>query len=119
MSPHSRAVIAAAAHAFVTSKKVAGIYDHVSGRHLQIAAEARGEHLQGFDGDRAVKFGGTLPEIYDMGDRAFISLEIEGATARGYDRGSSGAYTAIVAARLVQLYDHNQNMWFAFDINVA
>jgi hypothetical protein len=52
MQPHTRVVIAAAAYAFVTGKKVAGVYDHAAGRHLRIAAEARGEHLQGHDGDR-------------------------------------------------------------------
>ena len=65
MPPHTRAMIAAAAHAFITGNKVAGVYDHSTGRHLRIAAEARGQQLQGYDGDRAARFGGTLPEIYD------------------------------------------------------
>jgi hypothetical protein len=119
MSPHRRAMIAAAAHAFVTGKKVAGVYDHAAARHLRIAAEAQGEHLQGLDGDRAAKFGGTIPELYDAGDRAFVSIEIDGTTARGYDRASASAYTAIANDRLVQLYDHGQSAWFAFDIHVA
>jgi hypothetical protein len=112
-------MIAAAAHAFVTGKKVAGVYDHAAARHLRIAAEAQGEHLQGLDGDRAAKFGGTIPELYDAGDRAFVSIEIDGTTARGYDRASASAYTAIANDRLVQLYDHGQSAWFAFDIHVA
>ena len=110
---------AAAAHAFMTGNKVAGVYDHVAGRHLRIAAEARGEHLQGFDGDRAAKFGGTLPELYDAGDKAFVSLEIDGMTAQGYDRGSSSAYTITATDRQVQLYDHGLSRWFAFDVQVA
>ena len=110
---------AAAAHAFMTGNKVAGVYDHAAGRHLRIAAEARGEHLQGFDGDRAAKFGGTLPELYDAGDKAFVSLEIDGMTAQGYDRGSSSAYTITATDRQVQLYDHGLSRWFAFDVLVA
>jgi len=119
MRPHTRAMIAASAHAFVTGRKVAGIYDHAAGRHLRIAAECRGEHLQGFDGDRSAKFGGTLPELYDVADKAFISLELDGATARGHDRGSSTSYEARVTERAVQLYDHGQGAWFAFDVQVA
>jgi hypothetical protein len=119
MVPHTRALVAATAHAFVIGKKVAGVYDHSMGRHLRIAVECRGESVQGFDGDRAAKFGGTMPEIYDAGDRTFVSLEIDGATARGHDRGSSTSYTANVADRLVHLYDHGQNAWFAFDIQVV
>jgi hypothetical protein len=119
MSPHTRAMVAAAAHAFIIGKKVAGVYDHAAGRHLRIAAEARGEHLQGFDGDRSAKFGGTLPELYDAPDKAFVSLEIDGTTAKGYDRSSSGAFSVTVTDRQVQLYDHGQSAWFAFDVQVA
>ena len=119
MNPHSRAMIAASAHAFINGRKVAGIYDHAARRHLRIAAESRGEHLQGFDGDRLAKFGGTLPELYDAGDQAFVSMEIEGTTARGYHRGSANFYSATVADRSVQLFDHGENAWFAFDVQVV
>jgi hypothetical protein len=119
MLAHTRAMIAASAHAFVTGKTVAGIYDHAAGRHLRIAAECRGEHLQGFDGDRSARFGGTLPEIYDAAAKAFVSLQLDGATARGYDRGSSTAYEARVSDHTVQLYDHGDGTWFAFDVQIA
>jgi hypothetical protein len=78
MSPHTRAIVAAAAYAFMFGKKVAGGHDHASGRDLQIAAETQGDRLQGFDGDRQAKFNGTPSELYDAGDKAFISLEIDG-----------------------------------------
>lgn len=116
MLAHTRALIAAAAFAFVTGKKVAGVYDHTTARHLRIAAEARGKSLQGFDGDRSVKFGGTLPELYDAGSRTYVSMAIDGSKAEGFDRGSSSAYTANVAEGLVQLYDHGQGAWFAFGV---
>ena len=112
-------MIAAAAFAFITGKKVAGLYDHSAGRDLQIAAEGQGKQLQGFDGDRGAKFGGALPELYDAGDRTFVSFEIEGTTAKGYDRGSSGFFTANVTDGLVQVYDHSQSAWFAYDIQNA
>ena len=119
MLSHTRAMVAAAAHALITQTKVAGIYDHAAGRHLRIAAEARGEHLQGFDGDRSAKFGGTLPELYDAADKSFVSIEIDGTTAKGYDRGSSTHYSVMVTGRAVQLYDHGQGAWFAFDVQTA
>lgn len=119
MHAHARAMVATSAFAFIAGKKVAGIYDHAAGRHLRIAAEARGEHLQGFDGDRSVKFGGTLPELYDAGDKAFISMEVEGATARGFDRGSSTAYSVTVSERVIQLFDHGESAWFAYEAQVA
>lgn len=119
MHSHTRAMIAASAHAAVTGKKVAGIYDHAEGRELRIAAECRGNRLQGFDGDRSVKFGGSLPELYDEGAKVFVSMTVEGTKVRGYDRGSEGFYEADVSERLVQLYDHGQSTWFAFDIRIA
>jgi hypothetical protein len=119
MFPHTRAMIAAAAYAFISGKKVAGLHDHASGRDLQIAAESRGNHLQGYDGDRSVQFGGTLPELFDAGEGSFVSIEIDGPNARGFDRGTSGSYAAQVSDSRVQLFDYSQNTWFAFSIQVA
>lgn len=112
-------MVAAAAFAFITGKKVAGMYDHSAGRDLRIAAECRGNRLQGFDGDRAAKFGGGLPELYDAGDKTFVSFEIDGAKVQGYDRGSSSSYAAHVTDGLVQVFDHSQSAWFAYDIQDA
>lgn len=119
MQPHTRAMIAASVHAFVTGRKTAGLYDHAAGRHRRIAAETRGEHLQGYDGDRNARFGAILPELRDAGDGAQVHIEVEGTTARGYDRASSGHFTARVSERLVQLYDYHDDVWFAFDVQIA
>lgn len=119
MLSHTRAMIAASAYALITGDKVAGLYDHSTARHLRIAAEAKGEHLQGFDGDRSAKFGGTIPELYDAGNAGFVSIEIDGATARGHDRSSSTSYTANVTDRVVQVYDHGLSAWFAFTVQPA
>jgi len=112
-------MIAAAAHAFMFGKKVAGVHDHESERDLRIAAETRGDRLQGFDGDRSAKFSGTSSELYDAGDDAFVSLQIDGLTAQGYDRRSSSHYSLRAAGQIVQLYDHTANAWFAFSILVV
>lgn len=119
MQPHTRAMIAASAHAVITGRKVAGIYDHAAGEHLRIAAECRANRLQGIDGDRSARFGGTLPELYDENDKVFITLTVDGSSARGYDRGSSGFYDATVSEGVVQLYDHSESTWFSFDVQIA
>ncbi len=119
MNPHTRAMVAASAYAFISGQKVAGLHDHSSGRDLQIAAEARSGQLQGYDGDRGAQFGGALPELYDVGEQAYVSLEINGAKASGYDRKSAHAYTAQVSELRVQLYDYGPGAWFTFDIQVA
>lgn len=119
MLSHTRAIVAAAAFALIRGEKVAGVHDHTAGRDLQIAAEARSEHLQAFDGDRGVMLGGTLPELYDAGNKAFVSLAIDGMTAQGYDRGSSCHFSLTVTDKIVQLYDHGVETWFAFSIQVA
>ncbi|ATE65996.1 hypothetical protein [Rhizorhabdus dicambivorans] len=119
MSPQTCAMAVAAAYALISGRKLAGLYDHAAARHLRIAAEARGEHLQGYDGDRDARFGGTLPEIYDAGSKVFVSMEIDGATARGHDRGSSTDYSITVGERQAQLYDHGESQWFSFDVQVA
>lgn len=119
MTPHARAMIAACAHAIIIGRKVAGIYDHAAGRHLRIAAESRGNRLQGLDGERDARFGGTLPDIFDHGDKTAITLEIEGATARGFDRNTGNFYAANVHERQVQLFDYALNGWFAYEVQTV
>lgn len=119
MQSHTRAIVAASFYAVMTGNKAAGLYDHTAGRHLRIAAECRGDRLQAYDGERAVSFSGTLPEIYDQGDRAFVSLEIDGASVRGYDRGSESFYEGKGTGPLIELYDHGESAWFAFTVQIA
>jgi hypothetical protein len=119
MPPHTRAFVAASAHAVLSSKKVAGLYDHAAGRHLRIAAECRNDRVQAFDGESGVRFGGTLPDLFDEGDEVFISLQVNGTTARGYDRGSATFFEVRVTDQLAQLYDHGESTWFAFDVQFA
>jgi len=119
MQAHTRALIAAAAFAFVTGRKVAGLYDHAAKTDRRIAAEARGNALQGFDGERGVKFGGNLPEILDAGDAAYVSFEIDGTSVKGYDRASATFYEARVGEGLVQVFDHGEAAWFAYDVQDA
>lgn len=119
MEPHTRAIVAAAARAFILRKKVAGVHDHFEEQDRRIAAETRGEQLQAYDGDRSAAFGGNLPELYDAGDKSFVSLAIDGMTAQGYDRKSSCHYSLTVTDGMVQLYDYGPKAWFAFSIQVA
>jgi len=119
MHPHTQAIVAATAYAFITGRKVAGVHDHQSGRDLLIAAEVRAGRLQGMDGDRASRFSATPSEIHDAADNAFISLEIDGDDARGYDRGSASHYSLKVTEPIVQLYDHSASAWLAFTIQAA
>lgn len=119
MAPHTRAMIAAATFAYFSGKKVAGMHDHSLGKDLRIAAECRGDRMQGYDGDRSAGFGGALPEIFDTGTNSFVSVEIEGATAKGFDHLTSTAFTAEVSDRRVQVYDYGQAAWFTFDVQVA
>lgn len=116
MQPDIRAIVAASSHALVTGRKVAGIYDQEADRHLRIAAEARGEHLQGLDGERGVKFGGTLPELRETGAGGQIYMEIGDGTARGFDRTTSSHFTCRSDKDVVQLYDHSVSAWFTYHV---
>lgn len=118
MDPHTRALFAAAAFAVISGRKAAGLHDHASGIDRRIAAECRDGRLQGYDGDRSVGFGGVLPELYDFGDQAFISLKIEEGGAQGYDRRTASACVAQVTGDRVQVFDHTLHAWFTYDVQL-
>jgi hypothetical protein len=119
MNPDTRAMIAAAVFAFVSGKRVAGMHDHASGKDRRIAAESRGKQVQGYDGDRSAGFGGQLPDLYDSAAHSFVSLDLDGAKAQGFDHASATAYTAQVSDQRVQVFDHGEGAWFTFDMLVA
>ncbi|WP_241823805.1 hypothetical protein [Sphingomonas sp. Sph1(2015)] len=119
MQPDIRAIIAASSHALVTGRKVAGLYDQTLDRHRRIAAEARGEHLQGLDGDRNVKFGGSLPELRETGTGAAIYMEVADGMTKGFDRSSAGHFTCRIEDQVVQLYDHADSAWFTFVVQAV
>lgn len=116
MQPHTRALVAAASFAFVTGKKVGGLYDHAEGRDRLIAAESRGDQLQGFDGERQAKFSGRLPELYDEGDRQSISIIVQDGSVRGHDRISGTDFAAKVGEGFVQVYDYGAGAWFDYEV---
>lgn len=119
MEPRLRSRVAASVYALATGRTVAGLYDHRAAEHRRIAAEARGAHLQGYDGDLEARFGGTLPEWRDASDGTSLHLTIEGGTAQGYDRRSSSHFTAVTGDGIVQLYDHADAAWFPFSVQSA
>lgn len=116
MQPHTRALVAAATFAILTGRKAAGVYDHAAGRSRRIAAECRGRVVKAHDGDRGARFGGTLPDLFDEGDRAYVSLVLEGGEVRGHDHRSGGDFSARVTQALVQVYDYAEQAWFHYDI---
>ncbi|MEL7518961.1 MAG: hypothetical protein AAFN48_08400 [Pseudomonadota bacterium] len=120
MTPRTRAMVAAAAFVVLTSKKVAGVFDHSAGKKLRIAAERRGDQVQAFDAENQAHFGGTLPELYDAGTKAHVAFHVDirapGETLTGHDRHSASDFTARVEEDCVQVYDYADKAWFAYDI---
>lgn len=116
MNSQIRALAAASAHALVTGRKVAGLYDHAEKRERAIAAECRAPSLRGFDGDRQSAFGGTLPAVHDVGSGSGFSLAHEGGRTWGRDEASGTDFTVELRDGLVQIYDHAAAQWFSYDI---
>ena len=58
-------------------------------------------------------------DLYDDGDKAFVSLDVVGTRASGYDRGSATHYVAEVTDRLIQVYDYGLSSWFAYEVQVV
>ncbi|WP_241127097.1 hypothetical protein [Novosphingobium terrae] len=111
--------MAASAYAVIFDRKVAGLYDFTAQEHLRVAAESREGRVQGNYEGRPGLFGGTLPELFDATDQAFVSLEVDGYKVKGYDRASGHHYEAEILPRLIQLYDHGAQAWFSFEPQIA
>jgi hypothetical protein len=119
VDPHKRAIVAAAVYSIVTGRRVAGVNDQAAGRHLWIAAECLGDRVHIYDGERRAWFGGTLPELCDHDGDAFLSLTRDGATIHARDWTAAGSCTATADDRTVLIFDVDEQVSFAFAIQMA
>lgn len=116
MQEHARMMIAAAAYAAITGKKVSSVYSYKAGSYQNIEAKFDGSKISAYDYARGAHFDGTLGSLYDYGDRAHVEMKINGNKAEGYHYGSSHFYEATVSGSSIEVYDYGDAGWFNYSI---
>ena len=88
-SPGLLACVAYAAARVALGPCASQVFDHSRDRLVRIGGTVKGDRIGLYDYDRGCNFSGTLPELWDDGERAQIVLAVAGngvvrATAGGH-----------------------------------
>lgn len=116
MIPNTRACIAYVAGKAISGAGGSNVYDHSQSRHVSIGGSVNSGSVNVYDYDRGCHFSGALPQLYDYGISAHVSLEIYGTQFKGYDYGSGHHYTGTVNGSSVSIYDYGESQHFNYNL---
>lgn len=95
------------------------IYDHADNSWYLYSGSVAPGRANIYDYSRSCFVGGTgTPlSLYDYGDSAFVRLQLNGDTFRGYDFGAKHFYLGRLANSNVTIYDFGRSIWRQFSIS--
>jgi hypothetical protein len=116
MNPNTRACVAYVAGKLISGSSSTSVYDHARSRHIRFSGSVAGSHVRIYDHDRGCHFSATLPNLYDYGRSAHVSLKINGAEFKGYDYGDGHHFSGAVKGSAVSVYDSGESTHFNYGL---
>lgn len=116
MKPGTRACIAYIAGRASNGSAASHIYDYQQSKYISFTGTVTGDSVAVYDYDRGCYCSGTFPQVYDYGDHAHISLEMNDTGFRGYDYGSGHHFSGTVNGAGVSIYDYGESKYFSYTL---
>lgn len=116
MIPNTRACIAYVSAKLISRSSASSVYDYSQSRYINISGSVSRSSINIYDYDRGCHFGGSSENLYDYGQRAHVSLSINGNQFSGYDYGSRCHYNGTVNGNSVSFYDYGESKYFNFSV---
>ncbi|WP_063897285.1 hypothetical protein [Caballeronia zhejiangensis] len=118
MDKGTRACVAFVVGSVIGSPGRTSVYDYSRSTYIQFGGTVDGENVNVYDHERGCHFSGTLPQVYDYGTGAHVSIEINGSNFSGYDFGAGHHFNGTVNGANVQLYDFDASEYFNFQLRL-
>jgi len=120
MEPNTRACIAATAGRLISGLDSSWVYDHSRSKHISIGGNIFDGCIQLYDYDRQCHFSGSGSSgdynLYDFGNQANVSLQINGNQFQGYDYDKQCHFNGSVNGNSVTLYDYGESKHFSYSV---
>jgi hypothetical protein len=116
MNPATRACVAYVAGRAISASGGSHIYDYSQSRRISIGGSVNGPIVNVYDYDRGCHFSGTLPQLYDYGMSAHVSIEINGTQFKGYDYGAGHHFSGTVNGSSISIYDYGESRHFKYSL---
>lgn len=116
MNPGTRACVAYVAGRVISGSGGSHVYDYSQSKHISIGGSINGNSVGVYDYDRGCHFSGTLPQLYDYGTSAHVSIQVNGTQLTGYDYGSGHHFSGTVNGSSISIYDHGESQHFSYSL---
>lgn len=116
MNPNTRACVAYVAGKTSTGSGSSHVYDYSQSRHVSVSGSVTGRCVSVYDYDRGCHFSGTLPQLYDYGTGAHVSIEMNGNQFTGYDYGAGHHFSGSVSGSSISIYDYGESQYFNYSL---
>jgi hypothetical protein len=114
--PNTRACVAYTAAKLISGGGSSSVYDYSQSRYVNVGGSVSKSHVGVFDYERGCHFSGSLPNLYDYGRSAHVSLQIDGNSFSGFDYGDSHHFSGTVNGNSVSLYDYGEGRYFSYSV---
>ena len=116
MNPSARASIAYVAARVITGKDSGHIYDYSQTKYINIAGSVGGKSVSVFDYSRKCYFSGQLPSLYDYGQGAYVTININGSSFSGFNYRTKSHFTGTISGSNVSFYDYEVRQYFNYTL---
>jgi hypothetical protein len=116
MNPRTRACVAYVAGTKISGSSSGSIYDYAQAKNLSISGQVDGQYVNVYDYERKCYVSGMLPNLFDYGSGAPVSVEVSGQNFSGYDYSTKHHFSGSVSGNSVSLYDHGESKYFRYTV---
>ena len=115
MNSNSRACIAYVA-ASLCGAHASYVYDYSQSKYINMSGSVDSNNVHIYDYDRGCYVSGSLNNLYDYGNRAYIELSMRKFQFSGYDYHTGSYFSGEVKGNSVSVYDYETSSYYNYSV---
>ncbi len=116
MKPHVRRTIAYIAACVILNKRSTAIFDYATSKYYSFLINLSQSGIAVYDYEQRCHISGGYTSLYHYGERAYISLSIDGERFSGFDYGEHCYFSGSVSGNSVSMFDYSVSSYFNYSI---
>ncbi|UDM52016.1 hypothetical protein [Cupriavidus sp. MP-37] len=116
MNSGARACIAYIVARAISDSKASHAYDYSESKYVAFTGDVTTREVNVYDYGRRCYCSGSLPQLYDYGNRKHIDLQVNGDRFSGFDYDSRKHFEGSVSGNSVSLYDYETSKYYNYTV---
>ncbi len=115
MNSNSRACVAYIA-ANLCGANASSVYDYSRSKTISISGSVDSNNVHIYDYDRGCHVSGSPNNLYDYGNKRYITLTMHNSKFSGYDYHTRSHYSGRVNGNSVSIYDYETSSYYSYRV---